>query len=128
VCFGSTVLLIFKNRENNIVLTYERKLAVGEDEFTFKYKVITGEITGERNGNVFFKDFLWMPYKKFTINIEKDVYEVKALLFPINKMSFYKNNFAICCDLFPKLKRYTLIAFTLSTAKKVAIALALIFS
>ena len=100
------------------MLVYEKKLILNGEACTFKYKVITGEISCYHDDFYFFKKFLWLPYKKFDIKIFEDEYTLKTMLFPINKVSLMKCDNVICSDLFPRLKRYTVISFTLSSIKK----------
>ncbi|MGL5352970.1 MAG: hypothetical protein ACRDA5_06560 [Clostridium sp.] len=69
-----------------------------------------------------------MPYKSFDIKLGEKEYKLKTLLFPINRCSLYYENESICRELFPKLKRYTLISFSISTMKKIAIICTLMFT
>ncbi len=110
------------------MFTYEKKLNIKENIIVFRYKIVTGEISCKKDNKLIFKQFLWLPYKKIKLVIGKEEYELKTILFPINKISMSKGDKIICSDLFPKLKRYTIISFTLSTIKKGAIILAFMFS
>lgn len=107
---------------------YERKVSIDNEIITFKYKIITSELSCMQGDKIIFRQFLWLPYKTFNINIHGKDYRLKTLLLPINKCSLYYGEEPICQDLFPKLKRYTLISFCLSTIKKVAIMITLALS
>lgn len=110
------------------MFSYEKDVKIDNETFKFKYKIITGELSCKKDDKLIFRQFLWLPYKTFNIKINEKDYKLKTLLLPINKCSLYHEKEPICLDLFPKLKRYTLISFTLSTIKKIAIILALIFA
>jgi hypothetical protein len=74
----------------------------------------------QRNG-------IMLNHKK-TLMIDNEEYQLTTILFPINKMSLKKGELMICHDLFPKLKRYSLISFTLSSIKRIALMLGLAIS
>ncbi|AAN52983.2 hypothetical protein DIKCMJMK_03916 [Shewanella oneidensis] len=110
------------------MLSYEKDVKINDETFSFKYKIVTGELSCKKDDILIFHQFLWLPYKTFNIKINEKDYKLKTILLPINKCSLYYGKVPICRDLFPRLKRYTLISFTLSTIKKIAIVIALIFT
>jgi hypothetical protein len=111
------------------MLVYKKMLNIDGNVINFKYKIITGELScKDRENNCLFKSFLWFPYKKFNLEMLGKKYVLRTMLFPINKISLHQDELVICSDLFPKLKRYTLISFSLSTIKRISILLALMFS
>lgn len=93
----------------------------------FTYKVITCELLICHEKNILFRQFLWLPYKKYQVTMLGDTYQLSAILFPIKKISLLKDEQVICSDLFPKLRRYTIANFAIRTAKKIAMLFALIF-
>lgn len=110
------------------MFSYEKAIKINDNILIFKYKIITGELSCKEGSKLIFRQFLWLPYKSFNIIIDGENYKLKTLLLPINRCSLYYGDEPICSDLFPKLKRYTLISFSLSLIKKTAIVLALIFA
>ncbi len=112
------------------MFVYDKVVVLNDRLYNFKYKVVTGELSCSIGDSCLFKQFLWLPFKRFYLKVEGKEYELKTILFPINKVSLTEINSGrvVCHDLFPRLRRYTLISFLLSSIKKVGIMLALVFS
>lgn len=112
------------------MFVYDKVLFLNDRLYNFKYKVVTGELSCSIGDSCLFKQFLWLPFKRFHLEVAGKEYELKTILFPINKVSLTEINSGcvVCPDLFPRLRRYTLISFSLSSIKKIGVALALIFS
>ncbi len=84
-----------------------KTLELSGHQVKLDYHSLSGTLRVSSEGNIVFKKSLWLPYKRYSLTIAKQRYQIKALLFPINKIGVYQDKQVICRDLFPKLKRYT---------------------
>ncbi|GIU16120.1 MULTISPECIES: hypothetical protein [unclassified Shewanella] len=103
---------------------HNKVIELGGNQIKFDYHGLSGRLKLISEGNILFEKSLWLPYKRYPIDIFGERYQIKALIFPINKIGVYLNEQPICSDLFPKLKRYSLISFTFTCIKRFAMVFA----
>ncbi|WP_299810222.1 hypothetical protein [uncultured Shewanella sp.] len=107
---------------------HSRVVELGGNQIKIDYHSLSGRLTLVSEGNILFDKSLWLPYKRFPINMFGLHYQIKALIFPVNKIGVYHYERPICSDLFPELKRYSLISFTFTSIKRLAMVFAYAFS
>ena len=103
---------------------HHKTLELSGNQVKFDYHSLSGTLRVSCEGNIVFKKFLWLPYKRYSVTFAKQTYQIKALLLPISNIGVFQDKQVICRELFPKLKRYTLITFTLSCIKRLAMVFA----
>ncbi|ABZ76471.1 conserved hypothetical protein [Shewanella halifaxensis HAW-EB4] len=91
----------------------------------FDYHGLSGTLMVTCEGSIVFKKFLWLPYKRYSVTIAKQTYQIKALLFPFNNIGLYQGKQVICKSLFPRLKYTGIVTFSLSCIKRLGLFLAL---
>jgi hypothetical protein len=103
---------------------FSKDLLINGDTVTIKYNVLTGIVAVFLQGKKLKSQFLWLPFKTLEVAILGESYQLKTLLFPITKMSLHQQGVCLYADLFPKLKRYSIISFCLNLSKRLALVFA----
>lgn len=102
-----------------------KSLELSDNQVKFDYHSLSGTLRVTSEGCIVFKKFLWLPYKRYSVTIAKQTYQIEALLFPFNNIGFYQGKQVICKSLFPRLKYTGMVTFSLSCMKRLGLFLAL---
>jgi hypothetical protein len=103
---------------------FSKDLLINGSLVTIKYNVLTGIIAVYLQDNKLKSQFLWLPLKTLELVILGESYQLKTLLFPITKMSLHQQGVCLCADIFPKLRRYSIISFCLNLSKRLGLVFA----
>ncbi len=111
------------------MLRHKRTLKLSNEDVKFQYNWLSGVLSVTHDGITLYKKMLWKPYSKIKLEILEDQYVLKVLLIPLSSFLLSRSGGnVVCSNLFPKLRRYSIITFTLSLIKRLALLLAAAFS
>ncbi|RYV01668.1 hypothetical protein SOPP22_14990 [Shewanella sp. OPT22] len=111
------------------MLNHKRTLTIQDHEVVFKFNWLSGSLTIEHGNNRLFKTFIWKPFSKVKFEMFEQKFIIKALLVPINSFSLFTSDGSeVCTNLFPKLRRYSLVTFVFGLLKRTGLLLMAAFS
>lgn len=111
------------------MLNHKRTLTIQGHEVVFKFNWLSGSLTVEQDNERVFKKFIWKPYSKVKLELFDQAFVIKILLVPINSFSLATSGGkVVCANIFPKLRRYSIVTFTFGMIKRTGLFLAAVFS
>ncbi|SEA43707.1 hypothetical protein [Alkalimonas amylolytica] len=92
------------------------------------YNVITSKILVRFDGKAVTSKFIWLPFSNHKFRIGDEEFILKSWLFPLCKFKLQTSSVVLCEDLFPKLKRYSIVMLVTGPIKHIIILIAWVVS
>ena len=97
-------------------------------ELIITYSVITSLVVIKEADATVFRKYIWRPYGHYHLEWRGESFTLKAWTFPIFKFSLTTPTGTVCDDIFPKLKRYSIIMLVTGPVRQMMMVLAWLFS
>ncbi|RUO31990.1 hypothetical protein CWE12_03085 [Aliidiomarina sedimenti] len=105
-------------------LVSQRTLEVNGTAIEVSYNKLTSKITVSSGGIQIYRKYLWLPYGNYRFELADVRYTLRVWMLPFCQFSLYGPDGVVCNNVFPKLKRYSLVMMAMSPVRHTLMLLA----
>lgn len=106
----------------------QKTIEIEQGKIVVCYNTLTSQVSVNHDGYTVLRRYLWLPTCKLHFQINGKEHYLAVILFPICKFSLSDQKGILQRDLFPKLKRYSIIMFITGPIRHFFILLAWVVS
>lgn len=109
-------------------LNSTRQLHVDGSELSIVYSIFSSRLVVQSNDQVLLRRSIWLPYHCFSFTVNNQPLHLKVRSFPLTRFSLEANNKVLYANIFPRLRRKSILTWGLTPVRLVALLAAKILS
>ena len=99
-----------------------------DKDITITYNLLNTVVMVRSGGALLLRKGIWLPYQSLGFTLNNELLQLKVRTFPLCRFSLESGEQVVCANIFPRMRRRSLVWWALTPARLIAALLSKVLS